>query len=146
MSMFREDGVWYVAIDSTQKMQLNVDVDLEKECYFVAGASTTPDLTMTVHKVYIDGKVTKEMKEGVVVQSVASSSNVGNGNVTGGTALEKGEGNAFITREESNVDPDNLTDSVTNTQMIIWAVSGVLACAVVAGSVIFFMKKKKETV
>lgn len=148
LSIFREDGVWYVGIDGNQKMQLNVEVDLDKTSYLCAGASTTPELTMTVHKVYIDGKVTKDMKGGAVVQSVASGGNVGGGDTTGGTGLEKGEGNAFFTRDGNDGEPGNLLDSASNGQVIILVLCSVVVCAALAAGYLFFFIKnnKKETV
>ena len=144
LSIFREDGVWYVGIDNYQKMQLNVDVALGKTSYLVAGASTTADLTMTVDKVYIDGQVTDAMKSGTVVMSAAADSQVGNGDTTGGTSTEKGQGDQFNT-QEGNEDPGNLTDNSGNGQMIVWIACGVAACAVlVAVYMLFFMKKTKK--
>jgi hypothetical protein len=130
LAIFREDGVWYVGIDGNQKMQLNVDVNLGKTSYLVAGASTAPELTMTVGKVYMDGKVTEEMKAGAVVMSATADSQVGEGDASGGTSTEKGDGNEFVT-QEGNDGPGNVVAS-TGNQTLVWVLCGLVVCAAVA--------------
>ena len=142
LAIFQEDGVWYVGIDGNQKMQLNVDVNLGKANYLVAGASTTPELTMTVGKVYMDGKVTEEMKAGAVVMSATADSQVGEGDASGGTSTEKGDGNEFVT-QEGNDGPGNVVAS-TGNQTLVWVLCGLVACAALAAGYILVFAKKKE--
>jgi len=158
LSIYQEDGVWYVAIDGFQKMKLDMEVDLGEVNYLVAGASQTSELTMTVHNVYLDDDVTAEMKAGALVEGGSVNTGDGGGNEnqgSGGTSNDGNQGGGnqggdgdFNTATNPTEPDDNILDQFEEPQQdnswLIWVIAAAAAAAlaIVAVAVVLTAKKK----
>lgn len=139
IAFYKEAGVWYVAIDGTSRMQLNVGVDLGDESYLCVGAAAGVDaretIKMSIYDIYIDGEVTDEMKSGTLKTS-AVSTGASNGTSSygpGGTSFNLDEKNAIIESVDTSVTPRNIVSSIARNldvvQVIIISLMVICGCS-----------------
>lgn len=132
IAFYKEADVWYVAIDGTSRMQLNVGVDLGDESYLCVGAAAGVDaretIKMSIYDIYVDGEVTGEMKSGTLKASAVSS---GSSSSTssygpGGTSFNLNERNATIESVDESVAPTNIVNVIVRNLQMIQIVLAVL--------------------
>lgn len=138
IAFYKEADIWYVAIDGTMRMQLNVGVDLGKESYLCVGASGGVDsretLKMSIYDIYIDGEVTDEMKKGTLrTSAVSTGASSGTSSFgPGGTSFNLNEGNAIVESVDTSVTPMNIVSSIARNldtiQLIIVSLMVICGC------------------
>lgn len=152
ITFYKDEDNWVIAIDGSAKAKIVADgTGLAEENYLIAGASNMATMHFEVSDIFIDDKVTSEMKSGVLVAASAGTATEAAAVTTGGTSYDQ-DGNLLIgeiTKGSAldylaaNNRVDFMSGSIPTLTYILAGVLGIFILASAGYAGITFLKKKR---